>query len=215
METKHKVYNLIILDESGSMSSIKNTIINGFNEVVQTVKGVALQYPEQEHLITLVTFNALAVKTLLSNEEVNKLSLIDESKYNPDSMTPLFDAMGDSISKLRRVVNTSGDYNVLVTILTDGEENASKEYSGVAIKKMIEELKMQNWTFTYIGANHDVEEFASSISITNTMKFEANESDIKRMFDKEKSSRMRYSEKIRNKENPNLEFYIEDPDEKK
>ena len=191
------------------------TIINGFNEVVQTVKGVALQYPEQEHLITLVTFNALAVKTLLSNEEVNKLSLIDESKYNPDSMTPLFDAMGDSISKLRRVVNTSEDYNVLVTILTDGEENASKEYSGVAIKKMIEELKMQNWTFTYIGANHDVEEFASSISITNTMKFEANESDIKRMFDKEKSSRMRYSEKIRNKENPNLEFYIEDPDEKK
>jgi nucleoside-triphosphatase THEP1 len=43
MEKKHKIYNLIILDESGSMESIKKTIINGFNEVVQTIKSVALQ----------------------------------------------------------------------------------------------------------------------------------------------------------------------------
>ena len=46
METKHQVHNLILLDESGSMWSIKNTIIQGFNEIVQTVKGIALQYPE-------------------------------------------------------------------------------------------------------------------------------------------------------------------------
>lgn len=152
METKHKVFNLIILDESGSMSSIKNTIISGFNEVVQTVKGVALQYPEQEHLISLVTFNSLAIKTLLENESVTKLDLIDGSKYNPDAMTPLYDAMGQAIAQLRRVTNTHTEYNVLVTILTDGEENASKEYNGLAIKKIIEELKQQNWTFTYIRA---------------------------------------------------------------
>ena len=42
METKHQVHNLILLDESGSMTSIKNTIIQGFNELVQTVKGIAL-----------------------------------------------------------------------------------------------------------------------------------------------------------------------------
>lgn len=214
METKHKVYNLIILDESGSMASIKNTIISGFNEVVQTVKGIALQYPEQEHLISLVTFNGLDVKTLLQNEEVNKLTLIDDSKYNPDSMTPLFDAMGESISRLKRTVKAESDYNVLVTILTDGEENASREYTGAAIKKMIDELKMENWTFTYIGANHDVEAFALSISITNTMKFETNEKDIKRMFKKEKFSRMQFSEKIRNKENVDFEFYKDDPDDK-
>ena len=53
----------------------------------------------------------------------------------------------------------------MVTILTDGEENASKKYSGIAIKKMIELLSEGNWTFTYIGTDHDVEKFASNMSI--------------------------------------------------
>ena len=52
METKHQVHNLIILDESGSMESIKKTIIEGFNEIVQTVKGIEKDFPEQEHFIS-------------------------------------------------------------------------------------------------------------------------------------------------------------------
>ncbi len=203
----HKVFNLIILDESGSMNSIKNTIISGFNEVVQTVKGVAKEYPEQEHFITFVTFNSLKTNTLLENEKVEKLREITKKDYNPTAGTPLFDAMGDSISQLRKITQTHSDYNVLVTILTDGEENSSKEYNGATIKKMVEELKSENWTFTYIGANHDVEKFAASISINNTMKFEANDKDIKKMFSKEKASRMRYSKKIRNNEDTNKGFY--------
>ncbi|WP_375562008.1 VWA domain-containing protein [Bernardetia sp. OM2101] len=203
----HKVFNLIILDESGSMESIKKTIISGFNEVVQTVKGVAKEYPEQAHFITLVTFNSLKINILLENESVEKLKEIDERQYSPTAGTPLFDAMGNSISQLRKITQTHSDYNVLVTILTDGEENSSKEYNGATIKKMVEELKSQNWTFTYIGANHDVEKFAATISINNTMKFEANEQDIKKMFSKEKASRMSYSKKIRNKEDTGSNFY--------
>ena len=64
MENKHKVYNLIILDESGSMQAIKKTIMNGFNEVVQTIKNVALQYTEQEHTVTFVSFNSLGLKKI-------------------------------------------------------------------------------------------------------------------------------------------------------
>ncbi|WP_338767841.1 vWA domain-containing protein [Bernardetia sp. ABR2-2B] len=207
MSKTHKVFNLIILDESGSMNSIKNTIISGFNEVVQTVKGVAKQYPEQAHFISLVTFNSLHTNTLLENESVEKLNEIDKTKYNPTAGTPLFDAMGNSISQLRKITQTHSDYNVLVTILTDGEENSSKEFNGKTIKQMVDELKQQNWTFTYIGANHDVEAFAASISITNTMKFEANDQDIKKMFSKEKSSRMKYSAKIRNNEDTSKGFY--------
>ncbi len=207
METKHKVFNLIILDESGSMSSIKNTIISGFNEVVQTVKGVAAQFPDQEHRISLVTFNSMAVKTLLKNEDVTKLDLIDDRKYNPNANTPLYDAIGESVAALKKITAECSAYNVLVTILTDGEENASREYTGKTIKKLIDELKEQNWTFTYIGANHDVERFASSISISNSIKFEANEADIKKMFDKEKGSRYNYSQKIQNKEDTKDDFY--------
>lgn len=207
MENKHKVYNLIILDESGSMESIKRPTISGFNEVVQTIKGVEQQFPDQEHFITLVSFNGLKINTILFNELVSKLEEIDENKYQPNSGTPLFDAMGFSMTKLRAEVQKETNYNVLVTILTDGEENASKEYNGKSIKKLIDDLKLNNWTFTYIGANHDVEKFAQTISITNTMTFQANEADMRAMFDKEKRARVKYSSKISKKESVSDDFY--------
>ena len=210
METKHQVHNLIILDESGSMDSIKKSIIQGFNEIVQTVKGIEANFPEQEHFISLVTFNGLGQKVLHFTDPVKKLKQIDDAKYQPDASTPLYDAMGFSFKMLRKVLEFKSDHNVLVTILTDGEENASKEYSGRDIKKMIEELKLNRWTFTYIGTDHDVEKFAASISITNTMVFQKDEENMKAMFVKEQSSRHAYSEKIRNKTNTNDNFYKDD-----
>jgi len=210
METKHKVYNLIILDESGSMNSIKKTIIEGFNEIVQTVKGVATQFPEQEHLISFVSFNGLGTTTHLDRVGVAELNELDGSKYQPAASTPLFDAMGDSIAALRKETDQMTDYNVLVTILTDGRENASKEYDGATIKKMVDELSAKNWTFTYIGADHDVENFAASISIKNTMRFNKNRADMKRMFQVEQSSRANYSMKIRKKESTRDNYYSDD-----
>lgn len=210
MENRHKVHNLVILDESGSMTSIKNTIIQGFNEIVQTTKGIATQYPEQEHFISFVTFNGLGIKTLHYCEPVEKLNEINAESYQPDASTPLYDAMGFSIGKLRKELVDKTDYNVLVTILTDGEENASKEFSGTAIKKLVEELTEQNWTFTYIGTDHDVEKFAISISIRNTMKFTRDEDNMYSMFAKEKYSRENYSKKIRNKEDTRESFYEDD-----
>jgi len=207
MTEKHQVHNLIILDESGSMQSIKNSIIQGFNEVVQTMKGIEKQYPEQEHFITLVTFNGLGQKTLHFIDPVEKLDQIDASKYQPNATTPLYDAMGFSFIKLKQALENVKDYNVLVTIMTDGEENDSKEYNGIAIKKLVEELKQNRWTFTYIGTDHDIEKFAMSISINNTMYFEKNEEAMRYMFDKEKYAREMYSKKISNKEALDDDFY--------
>ena len=193
MQKKHQVHNLIILDESGSMSSIKSVIINGFNELVQSVKGIEKQFPDQEHLISMVSFNDLNTKILHFVDPINKLNAINDSTYNPASLTPLFDAMGFSISKLKHYLEAKENYSVLVTILTDGEENASKEYTSLAIKNLVEELKNQNWTFTYIGTDHDVEKMAARMNIHNTMSFDKNDLDIKRMFAKESKSRVKYS----------------------
>ncbi len=209
MIEKVKVFNLIILDESGSMYSIKSATIRGFNEVVQTIKGVEKQFPEQEHFISLISFNGLGIKTILFNEPVKTLEEIDKKNYQPNSSTPLYDAMGFSINKLKNEIDALPENNVLVTILTDGEENDSKEYNGESIKKLVEEMKGMGWTFTYIGANHDVEKFAMTISITNTMSFEANEKDMSRMFLKEKSARYKFSEKLHRNEKIDLNFYEE------
>jgi len=204
-----KVYNLIVLDESGSMEAIKNATITGFNEVVQTIKGVEKQFPEQEHFVSLVTFNGLGIKTKLFNKKVTLLKEIDEKAFQPDASTPLFDAIGFSANRLRREIESAGKTSVLVTILTDGEENASQEYTSAAVKKLIDELKKQGWTFTYIGANHDVERVAFSLSITNSLKFDANDQDVKRAFDVDKKARYIHAMKLRNNENFQ-EGYFED-----
>lgn len=207
MQNKHQVHNLIILDESGSMSSIKSLIINGFNELVQSIKGIEKQFPDQEHLISMISFNDLNFNSLHFVDEVNKLDAINDSSYNPASMTPLFDAMGFSLSKLNQYLEDKENYSVLVTILTDGEENASKEYTSPAIKNLVDELKQKNWTFTYIGTDHDVESMALKLNIYNTMSFDKNGTDIKRMFTVESKSRVKYSLNIQNGEKNNENFY--------
>jgi len=216
MEKKHQVHNLIILDESGSMGSIRELIISGFNELVQTIKGIEKDYPEQEYFISFVTFNGMGQKTLHFMEPAAKLEMIDGTKYQPNYSTPLYDAMGVSMTKLKHSLEKQTDYNVLVTVLTDGEENASKEYNGSAIRKMVEELKQSGWTFTYIGTDHDVESFAVNISISNVMNFKKNSQDINRMFDDEKAARAGYSSKIRYKMPTDDDFYKkpDNPDSK-
>ncbi|MEP7128583.1 MAG: VWA domain-containing protein [Chitinophagales bacterium] len=185
----------------------RKPLSRGFNEIVQTVKGIEKEFPEQEHFISLITFNGLGNKLLHFIDPAGKLEQIDSKHYHPDASTPLYNALGFSISKLRQALDKQTDYNVLVTILTDGEENASKEYSGSDIKKLIDELKLNRWTLTYIGADHDVEKFASSISMTNTMTFQKDEADMKKMFVSEMTSRSNYSKRIRMKEATSDNFY--------
>lgn len=201
------VHNLIILDESGSMETIKAATISGFNEVVQTIKGVEKQFPEQKHFISLMTFNGLGIKTKLFNKKVKNLKQIDPKTFQPDAATPLYDAIGFSVGKLRREIESAEEANVLVTIFTDGEENDSKEYTGAAVKKLINEMKKQGWTFTYIGANHDVEKAAFSLSITNTLKFDADARGVKKAFETEEKARGMYAMKLRRGEDVQADYF--------
>jgi Mg-chelatase subunit ChlD len=181
MNTK-SIYNLIVLDESGSMESIKPYIIKGFNEVVQNIKIAEKQYPEQEHFISFVTFNGWGIKTKLDKKPATQIEAIDDNTYNPDGGTPLWDALGISLLKLKIDVATTDKPHVLVTILTDGEENASKDFDGNQINRIISELKELGWNFTYIGANHDVNRVAAALSIDKTMAFKPNQADMHTMF---------------------------------
>jgi uncharacterized protein YegL len=207
MTKKHQVHNLIILDESGSMSPIKKNIIQGFNELVQTIQGIEKKFPEQEHFISLVSFNGIDVKKLHVLDPASKLQEIDDTKYMPNGSTPLFDAMGKGIAIVEKGLKGVNDYNVLVTILTDGEENASKEFTGAAIKKKVEALKKNNWTFTYIGTDHDIEKMARSLAIENTLNFSKDSAGINDMFEKERIARFKYSEKIDKKEDTSTDFF--------
>ena len=216
---QHNVYNLIILDESGSMGEIKSATIRGCNEIVETIKDVEKRFPEQKHFISFVTFNGKGIKEILWNEEVSKLKPISEKVYHPAMSTPLYDAIGNSLSRLKEDLPDNVTCNVLVTILTDGEENSSSTYSHAEVKKLIDELKTKSWTFAYIGANHDVEKTAVSLSITNTMQFEANDADLSKMFTRERNARYNMAQRMSEMDmSKQVEFnndYYADPEEKK
>jgi hypothetical protein len=85
---------------------------------------------------------------------------------------------------------------VLVTIITDGMENASQEWTGHAIKRLIDERKEEGWMFSYVGADHDVESVAASISITNTVVWKKTTEGTEEMFNNENSARDRFFSKM-------------------
>jgi len=188
------IYNLIIMDESGSMLSIKPQIISGFNETVQTIKLAKEQYPEQNHLVSLVFFNGDGTRMVHDCASVESIKELRDTDYKPNYDTPLFDAMGFSLTRLKKKVKPED--KVLVTILTDGLENASKEYSRETIKKMVEELRSEGWVFAYVGANQDVEKVAFSLSIQNYFSFDASPEGTDMAFDKLKESRIKVCEMI-------------------
>ncbi len=175
---KTRVFNLIILDESGSMQSIKKEAIDSVNETVQTIRSAQKKHEDQEHFVSLVTFND-DVKTVYECVPAAEVIELNGNTYCPGCCTALYDAMGMSLNALRPKVAEAD--RVLVTVVTDGYENSSREYNGKAVKALVDELKAKGWVFAYIGANQDVEKVAATISITNTMSFKTTSEGTKHM----------------------------------
>lgn len=191
------VYNLIVLDESGSMEPVKVPTLTGFKEITQTILGTQQQFPDQPQFITLVTFNGLGIKTLLDKQPVALLSPLTADQYRPDASTPLLDALGRSLLRLEIQLEQETNPTVLVSILTDGNENASREFTGATVRAIIERLQGRGWTFTYMGANHAVEQVAASISIKTCVRFDHNEAGMQDLFARERKGRTAYYEKKR------------------
>lgn len=189
---KTKVFNLIILDESGSMSCIERQALNGLNETLQTIRRAQDKFPDQEQMVSIVPFESGNIRLLRDKVSIKEVNDLRPDEYNPGACTPLYDAIGFGINSIRKAV--TDDDSVLVTIITDGEENSSEEYSGKAIAKIIDELKKKGWMFTYIGANQDAVSVAMTINITNAMNFVQDDAGTKAMFEKERRSRERYFE---------------------
>lgn len=190
---KTKVYNVVILDQSGSMSAIKNSTISGFNELLQTIKSNEVKNKEsQDHNITLVTFSDPdKIQVINDCSELSAAQELNQHNYCPDCCTAPYDAMGQTPTRIERLVDAEEMAIGMVTVITDGYENASREYTGKAIHSIIGRLREKGWNFTYIGANQDVEQVAQSLNIKHTINFECNDEDTKEMWEREARSRDR------------------------
>src|SRR3990167_10207505 len=160
-----------ILDKSGSMESIKSATISGFNEYIKTLKKDGNKYS-----FSLTMFDT-QIETPFINTPLNEVDELDEKKYDTNGSTALYDAVCSTIKKIKEKPNQK----VINIIMTDGEENSSKEYTQVQMRAMIKDLEAKgNWTFVYLGANQDsyVNAQKFGISQMNTSNFVASDAGI-------------------------------------
>ncbi len=189
---KTQIYNLIILDKSGSMSSIAKAAISGFNETVGGIRSAQERFKDtQEHFVSLMLFCGCEKTMVYDKVPVNEVKELTSRDYLPCCNTPLYDAMGLSINALCKDIKDKEDATAAVTVITDGMENASREYNGAAIKALVERMKdEEGWNFAYIGTNQDVEAVSASLNIDNHIAFEDDEAGMSEAWEKERKAKM-------------------------
>lgn len=168
------IYNVIILDESGSMSSIYDATIRSMNEVLGGIRRDQEEHPEQHHYVTIVTFEGHGISGIKMRRDrvpIESVGDFTERDYRPGGCTPLYDAIGKTLNGIECLVRE--DDRVMATVITDGFENSSAEYSGRTVKNMVDRLRGKGWVLAYIGANQDAIEVARDLHIDNALNYDA------------------------------------------
>lgn len=171
---------VMVLDRSGSMDTIAKSTVEGINSFIKEQKAA-----EGQAYMTLVQFDneyQIDYKERPLNEVAD---LINGETFCPRATTALYDAIGRTINE----INTTDD--VIFVIVTDGAENASKEFTKEHVFNKIEEKKKEGWNFLFLAANQDAMKTGGSLGISakNSMTFNANDASVGNMY-------MNFSSKI-------------------
>lgn len=145
---------VLIIDKSGSMQSIKQDAIGGFNTFLDKQKAI-----DRKANVTFALFDH-TYELIHNGKDINEVDNLTEDTYSPSGMTALLDAVGRTIDSVGKRLDAKEEAkkpeNVIVFILTDGQENSSSDYSRDRIKEMIEHQQSKySWEFIYGGANQD------------------------------------------------------------
>ena len=150
---------IFVLDRSGSMGGIANEAIGGFNAFVEGQK----KEPGKA-TISLVIFDHEIV-TVHDKVNLKEVEALTDKVYQARGMTALYDAIGVTITKYLGEKSKKNEKTILA-ILTDGEENSSKEYSGKAVADLIKSAETEHgWEVLFLGANIDVSKVATQLNI--------------------------------------------------
>lgn len=155
---------IFILDMSGSMSPYTQDTIGGYNKLLEDQKKAA-----GDANVTTVCFDNRYI-LIHDRKNIKEVEPITEKEYYPSGTTALLDAIGKTIrdvgKKLADMNEADRPSQVIVTIITDGYENASREYTWSQVQSMIKEQREKySWIFTFIGANIDVEKMSDDLGI--------------------------------------------------
>lgn len=160
---KTTTHYVLIMDASGSMSNARKETLNAINEQIENCRIISREMEGQSIRISLSLFNS-NVQKVYANQEPQKTYLLHVNDYRPDGYTALLDAVGMSIKDTEAIIKPGDD--VIMLILTDGQENSSQFFTFRQIAQEIERLKAtEKWTFSFMGADIDAWDLASRLNI--------------------------------------------------
>lgn len=161
--TNEKTQIICILDRSGSMSSIMDDSIGGFNTFIKQQK----ELPD-EATLTVVLFDD-KYELLYDNVDIKEVEEITKKEWFPRGSTSLHDAIGKTINNAKAnhaKLGVEAPSKTLVCIITDGYENTSKEYKLDDVKKLIDDCEKNDWNFIYLAANQDAFDVGTSFGVS-------------------------------------------------
>ena len=162
-KTYHEL--ICIIDRSGSMESIRDDAIGGFNAFISKQK----KQPEPT-LVTLELFDD-RFERVYEAMQIEEIVPLDQNTFVPRGSTALLDAIGRSLAnayvRINNLARNERPEGVVVAILTDGEENSSREFGFHTVSEMIARRREEDgWEFVYLGANQDAIATASMLSLS-------------------------------------------------
>lgn len=181
---------IFIVDESGSMQGSESDVVGGFNNYIQRQRSETVG----KVTVSLYKFNSL-VSSVIVNKPIAKIKELNQTHYSPSGFTALYDAIGKAIqetdSQISSISEKQRPDKVLMVIITDGQENASKEFSSQSINTLIATHEnLLNWGFVYLGAGLKDFTDADALGLKNRINCEV--PSWKRVFNTVAETSVRY-----------------------
>ena len=175
-QDKKDIYIAVALDESSSMTHNLQETIDGLNDFIKERQE---ESKDRSIFLTLVKFNS-KYDVVHAAVPINEVPLLTKSTYVPSGMTALYDAIAYTVSSTTQRIERNKNAEVLLIVITDGEENSSQEFPGSTGLAKIRELlddkqKNEDWGVVYLGAAASTWKDAGgmSFSAANTIQYDA------------------------------------------
>lgn len=141
-------YQLFLLDETGSMESIRDDTIGGFNAFLDGLD------KDADIRITLITWDTNAQITRCAEKPHKEVPRLTRETYHPGAGTPLIDVVYNGIKKVEEKI-AGKEFQVHIVVQTDGHENSSVQHTHAELMQLVKDKTAEGWLFTFLGAGID------------------------------------------------------------
>lgn len=173
----------VIIDASGSMEALTKDTLGGFNTFLKEQKALP-----GEARLTLCTFDTVP-KVIHEFANIKTVKPLTAKQYSPSGMTALLDALGQIIENTGKTLYAMSEdekpQNVIVVVITDGQENSSKKFDRAKIAEMVKHQQdVYNWQFLFFGANIDAFTEGKSLGLSpaSIQQYNANSSGVGNVY---------------------------------